>query len=106
MRRYHPRPLPGPSIARGPSAVTTIYALLIGIDDYPLPVPRLRGCVNDIREMQTYLQARVDPGGRPVEEALRVKTLINHEATRSAVIGAFRGHLGQAGADDVAFFCY
>lgn len=83
-----------------------IYALLVGIDDYLPPIPKLRGCVNDIRQMQQYLDARVDPGGRSLEEVLKVKTLIDREATRGAVIGAFREHLGQAGPDDVALFCY
>ena len=43
----------------------TIYALLVGIDDYPAPVPKLRGCVNDIKGMREYLEARIDPGSCP-----------------------------------------
>ena len=31
-------------------------SLLVGIDDYPPPVLKLRGCVNDIQEMRQYLQ--------------------------------------------------
>lgn len=84
----------------------TIYALLVGIDDYPLPVPKLRGCVNDLQAMKQYLDARVDPGDRPLDEALQVRTLVNHEATRAAVIQTFREHLGQAGPEDVALFSY
>ena len=84
----------------------TVYALLVGIDDYPLPVPRLRGCVNDIDQMQEYLTARLDPGDRSPAEVLKIKTLKNYEATRDAVIRAFRDHLGQAGPEDVALFCY
>ena len=34
----------------------TICALLVGIDTYPAPVPRLWGCVNDIQEMKAYLE--------------------------------------------------
>ena len=30
----------------------TLYALLVGIDRYPEPIPRLNGCVNDIKRMQ------------------------------------------------------
>ena len=84
----------------------TIYALLVGIDDYPSPVPMLRGCVNDLHAMMQYLEARIDPGGRHLAEALQVKTLINQEATRDAVISAFREHLGRARPEDVAVFCY
>jgi pimeloyl-ACP methyl ester carboxylesterase len=84
----------------------TIYALLVGIDDYPPPVPKLRGCINDIDQMQEYLTVRVDPGGRALEKALQIKTLRNQEATRHNVIATFREHLGRAGPDDVALFCY
>ncbi|MER9947173.1 caspase family protein [Mesorhizobium sp. M0047] len=84
----------------------TIYALLVGIDDYPLPIPKLQGCVNDIGELKQYLHARVDPGHRALEEALKIKTLIDGEATRDAVIHAFRNHLGHAGPDDVVLFGY
>jgi hypothetical protein len=80
--------------------------LLVGIDDYPPPLPKLRGCVNDLREMRQYLDARVDPGGRPLKEALKIKFLANQEATRESVIHAFRDHLGQAGSEDVAVFSY
>src|SRR5262245_54556237 len=84
----------------------TIYALLVGINEYAPPVPRLRRCANEVREMQAFLQARVDPAGRRLEDALRIRTLLDQEATREAVIAAFRTHLGQAGPEDVALFCY
>jgi Caspase domain len=83
----------------------TIYAVLIGIDDSRPPVPKLRGRVNDIREMRQYLEVRVDPGGKPLEDALKIEALEDSEATQDAVLRAFREHLGQAGPDDVALFC-
>jgi hypothetical protein len=52
-----------------------IYALLVGIDHYLPPVPKLRGCVNDIRQMQEYLAARVDPGAGSLAQTLKIKTL-------------------------------
>lgn len=33
----------------------TVYALLVGIDEYPQPIPKLYGCVNDINEFEAYL---------------------------------------------------
>ena len=90
----------------GTDTMKTIYALLVGVDEYPPGVPKLRGCVNDIREMRQYLEARVDPGVLKLEEALKIKVLENSQATRNAVIRAFREHLGQATAEDVALFCY
>ena len=70
----------------------TIYALLIAIDDYPSPIPKLRGCVNDIDAFATYLSERV---AKDKGVALKLKTLKNGEATRQAVIDAFSDHLGQ-----------
>jgi hypothetical protein len=81
----------------------TIYALLVGIDDYPSPVPRLRGCVNDIEAFATYLSERVARDKRVKLDAL---PLTNGKATRRAVVDAFRNHLGKAGKDDVALFYY
>ena len=81
----------------------TLYALLVGIDDYPSPIPRLQGCVNDIDAFALYLSERVGQGEGVV---LKLKTLKNGEATRQAVIDSFRGHLGQAGKGDVALLYY
>lgn len=77
----------------------TLYGLLVAIDSYPPPAPPLRGCRNDIAALADYLRARTD-----VELALRV--LHDEAATRQAVIVAFRDHLGQARAGDVALFAY
>jgi len=81
----------------------TIYAFLVAIDDYPSPIPKLRGCVNDIDAFAAYLSERV-AGNKGV--ALKLKTLKNGEATRAAIVDGFRGHLGQAKKGDVALFCY
>jgi hypothetical protein len=80
-----------------------IYALLIGIDDYPRPIPPLRGCVNDIEAFAAYLSERV---AKDQGVALKLKTLKNAEATRQAVIEGFRTHLGKARKGDVAVFGY
>ena len=69
----------------------TIYALLVAIDDYPSPIPKLRGCVNDIDAFASYLSERV---AKDKGVALKLKTLKNGEATRQAVVDAFRDHLG------------
>src|SRR5271166_1041051 len=81
----------------------TIYALMVAIDNYPAGIPSLRGCGNDIEAFAAYLADRVDKDKGAV---LAVKTLKDQDATRDAVITAFRSHLGQAGADDVALFYY
>jgi len=81
----------------------TIYALLIGIDDYQPPVPKLRGCVNDIEAFAEYLSERV---AKDKGVGLELKTLKNKEATREAVVDTFREHLGKAKEGDVAIFYY
>ena len=80
----------------------TLYALLVGLNTYDASsrVPALRGCQNDVQAWQAYLEARAD-GYR-----LQVKSLVNEQATRSAVIEGLRQHLGQAGEGDTAFFFY
>lgn len=75
----------------------TVYALLIGINDYA-DVP-LRGCVNDIEQVREFLAVRVPDG---VVE----KVLFDDEATRAAVMGGIRDHLGRAGPGDVALFWF
>jgi hypothetical protein len=42
--------------------LTNLYALLVAIEDYPAPIPPLRGCVNDIAAAEEYLRNRVDSG--------------------------------------------
>ncbi len=76
-----------------------VYALFVGIDDYPAPVPRLRGCVNDVTTLRDVLRARVG-------DRLQARVLLDDEATREGLTAAFAEHLGQAGPDDVALFYY
>ncbi|BAZ65403.1 peptidase C14 caspase catalytic subunit p20 [Fischerella sp. NIES-4106] len=79
-----------------------IYALLVGIDEYISPVPPLKGCVNDIMAVKEYLQKRVSEDGYQ----LHLRTILNQNATRQAMIDGFRQHLCQANSKDVAFFYF
>ncbi|GAA0447229.1 hypothetical protein Aca07nite_57920 [Actinoplanes capillaceus] len=78
-----------------------LYALLVGINEYQAAVQNLNGCVNDVEAAEAHLRATLAPGVR-----LEALILRNGEATREAVIAAFRSHLGQAGPDDVALFWF
>ncbi|MBK7203240.1 caspase family protein [Candidatus Amarolinea dominans] len=80
----------------------TIYALFVGIDRYAGDVNPLNGCVNDVTRVRDLLQARVTDGS----DRFAPRLLTNEQATRQGIIGAWRGHLGQAGPDDVALFYY
>ena len=77
-----------------------VYALVVGIDEYPDPQHRLAGCVNDAQAVASFLQSQV-----PAQH-LSLKTMLNAEVSRQALIDAFRQHLGQAGLSDTAFFFY
>jgi pimeloyl-ACP methyl ester carboxylesterase len=94
---------PGVSTMSTPATSRTIHALLVGIEKYPSPIPTLSGCVNDIEAFGAYLEERVN---KDKGIALRLKTLKDAEATREAVIQAFREHFKTARKGDVALFYY
>ena len=66
----------------------TMYALLVGIDDYTSSrVPNLGGCVNDVDATEQLL---CDKFNVPVEN---IKKLTNNKATHQAIKDAFKSHL-------------
>src|SRR4051812_6876675 len=81
-----------------------IYAFLVGIDKYPEPLRPLRGCVNDVRQLEAWLRAHIK--NETALECDPILILINEQATRSAVIGGFREHLRKARANDCALFYF
>jgi len=76
-----------------------IYALLVGVNDYPENVGGLSGCVNDVGAFHDFLKA--DFGAD-----LEAEVLTNKDATRGHIIEQFRQHLGRAGQEDTALFVY
>lgn len=89
-----------------------IYALLVGIDNYhPASVPSvssLKGCVNDIKAVEAYLQERIvkDSGWKLIEPIKFPWILLNQDATRQAIIDGFEQHLCNADSEDVVLFYY
>lgn len=77
-----------------------IYALLVGIDNYNPPVPKLGGAKKDIEKIRSYLENNFK------DRPLHIKTLLEQEATYDQFIQNFREHLGQAKTDDVVWFHY
>lgn len=77
------------------------YAVLVGVSDYPQPLPSLRGAsLNDVALMRELLTGRY---GFPTAN---VAVLTDREATRDGIIRAVREHLGKAGPDDVALLFF
>ncbi|MEU9653988.1 caspase family protein [Streptomyces sp. NPDC048110] len=71
----------------------TVYALFVGIDDYP-GAP-LRGCVNDVREAEAWLR-------RQGHVACDIRWLHDGDATLTAVRAGIERHLGRSGPGDTA----
>lgn len=79
-----------------------LFALFVGIDNYPPSVPSLAGCVNDMMAVREFIEERTLSDGFE----LHSRTLIDHEATRLNIVRGFEEHLTQAGENDVALFYY
>jgi len=74
-------------------------ALLVGINEYPDGLPRLYGCVNDVKLQQELLIHRF--GFNPKD----ILTLTDQQATRKGILTAFEDHLiKQAKPGDVVVF--
>ncbi|MEU5489453.1 caspase family protein [Streptomyces sp. NPDC020196] len=76
----------------------TVYALFVGIDDYP--DKPLHGCVNDVTKAQGWLRQQGGP------QPLEIRSLLNKEATKAAVIDGIRAHLGRGGPGDTALLWF
>ena len=88
-----------------------IYALLVGIDNYDprsRGVSSLKGCLNDIESIETYLRKRIATEGKwqLVETSEVPWKLTNELATRQAIINGFQQHLCNADSEDVVLFYY
>ncbi len=73
-----------------------IYGLFVGIDAYRSPVPPLFGCRNDVEALSALISRRAPDA--------HLKTLVDANATRQAIIDAFGSHLALAGRGDHAVF--
>lgn len=75
----------------------TVYALFVGIDDYP-GAP-LRGCVNDVREAEAWLRQQ----GHVASD---IQRLHDGDATLVAVRAGIERHLGRSGPGDTALLWF
>lgn len=79
----------------------TVYALLTAIDKYPIPRLELHGCVNDLHNFQSYLEAHCEKTGL----SLKLRVLTDEQVTRDNLIKGF-GHFQAAEAGDQCLFFY
>ncbi|MFE2166928.1 caspase family protein [Streptomyces sp. NPDC059447] len=75
----------------------TVYALFVGIDDYPNRP--LEGCVNDVAAAEDWLRQQ----GASNPEVLSLR---NGDATKAAVVDGIRAHLGRSGRGDTALLWF
>jgi lysophospholipase L1-like esterase len=78
---------------------TKLWALLIGINEYP--TSPLSGCVPDTRALQSYLEsdARLDTDGS-------LKVLLDAQATKTAIADGILNHLSQAQPEDAVLIYF
>lgn len=76
-----------------------LYVLLVGINDYPAPNPKLKGCIKDIDTVEAYLHEFCAK-----DYNLKIRRLEDATATYANIKTGFREHLGAAGPDDIAWF--
>jgi hypothetical protein len=72
------------------------FALVIGIDDYAAPLPRLKTAVNDAQSFAGLLSTKY---------GFQVTTLLNHDATRDKILGAIT-HFRKSLAENDSFLIY
>jgi hypothetical protein len=95
------RPLPTPP-APEPSRARTKTgrekALVIGVSDYPPPIPRLPAVASDVREIAKILSS--NKGEFPAEN---VRSLVDQEANRKSILDALETTFRDVQADDAVF---
>ena len=96
---YRPFPTPTtPEPSRSRSKTGRERALVIGISNYPPPIPKLPAVANDVLEMAILLGS--DKGQFPAQNVIR---LTDAEATWQKVIEAIESTFAKVQADDAVF---
>ena len=76
-------------------------ALLVGINDYPNPNNNLRGCINDIVDMENFIASK-----NKFYPKENIKTLTDNRATKQGVLEHLNWLLLGASAGDQILFHY
>ena len=76
-------------------------ALLVGINDYPLPGNDLRGCINDIVDMRDFIANK-----NKVYPWENIKTITESRATKKGILAELDWLLEGAAAGDQLLFQY
>ena len=77
-----------------------LYALLVAINNYQPPIPALRGCVNDLQKVASYLE------NESKDFEVNIHKLIDSQATKDNIVNAFTKHFEPAGRGDVVLLYF
>ena len=83
------------------SSMKTVYALIVAIDNYPIPAHKLNGCVNDATAFSEYLKSFCAANQLTFNE----KRLFDEAAKRLEVVNGFK-HFDAAKDDDICVYYY
>jgi len=84
-----------------PGKIPALYAFFAAINDYPRPIPRLKGCLNDLSRLKAYLDSFCNDQGM----AFHPFVLEDDQATREKIIDGF-GHFNEALEGDFCLFFF
>ena len=76
-------------------------ALLVGINAYPNPGNNLRGCINDIVDMEYFIASK-----NKVYQKENIRTLTDSKATKKGILSALNWLLVGVSAGDQILFQY
>ena len=76
-------------------------ALLVGVNAYPNPSNNLRGCINDIVDMEYFIASK-----NKVYDKENIKTLTDNKATKKGILNQLNWLLLGASAGDQILFHY
>lgn len=79
----------------------TLHAFFVAINHYPNPRHRLKGCLNDMRDIKTYITEHFRKKGADINTL----TLVDAEANRDNLIQGFT-HFDAAVDDDLCLFFF
>ncbi len=77
----------------------SIFALLVGINEYRDPVKPLLGCVDDVKNLEHFIKKQYAD-----TKQLQIKTLLNENASYANINESFKKHLAQANENDIVWF--
>ena len=86
-----------------PTKKSQIWAMLVGINDYDAPLPKLKGSGNDVDLIENFLTTNYKTLD---DDPLKISKLCNEQATQSGVLEQFKFIASQAAAGDFIFFSF